>query len=119
MSRPIVIVEDDPDLREELRDALEAEGFDIHVAADGREALYLLVDLGGKAVVLLDLMMPVLSGWEMLEWLRRIGSGATVIVLSAVGDAASVPGVAAYVSKPVSLGVLIPLLHMHTAGSGP
>ena len=66
-------------------------------------------------VVLLDLKMPVLDGWEVLEWLRRIGSKAPVIVLSGAGDPASMPGVTAFVRKPLNLDELLPLVRSNAA----
>ena len=84
--RPIVVVEDDDDIRESFRDVLEAEGHTVVTARNGRDALALLERLGGQAcLVLLDLMMPVMNGWQFLDRLhanRQLRS-TPVVVLSA------------------------------------
>lgn len=65
----VLIVDDDPAIRRMLVEVLQLEGYPIETAGDGREALDLLAR-GGARVILLDLLMPVLSGREMMEELR-------------------------------------------------
>lgn len=115
MTKAVVILEDDPDVREELEAALRHEGFVVHSAENGREGLYLLTRLGDSPLVLVDLMMPVLSGWHVIDWLQQIGSASPIIVITAVGDVAEVPGVAGFVRKPLNLDELLPLVHAHAA----
>jgi len=65
---PILVVDDDQDIREILSETLEDLGFEILTAANGREALTILRSLeGGASAVLLDLMMPVMDGYGFLE----------------------------------------------------
>src|SRR5436190_18292101 len=65
---PVLIVDDDPDIREVLAEALEAMGFEVVTAAHGRDALMMLGRMAVlPAVILLDLMMPVLDGYGFLE----------------------------------------------------
>ncbi len=80
----ILIVDDDPEIRESLKDVLEAEGYSIAVAANGREALERL-RVETPSLVLLDLMMPVMSGGEVLAELRKSDAHRElpVVVLSA------------------------------------
>ncbi len=60
-----MVVDDDQTVRETLRDLLEAEGYDVTPAANGREALDRLHGAGPKPhLILLDLMMPVMDGWQ-------------------------------------------------------
>ena len=68
-SRTVLLVEDDLDVRDTLQDLLESEGFDVVPAANGKQAIdYLtLNDPPGADLVILDLMMPMVSGWEVLE----------------------------------------------------
>jgi len=82
--RPVLIVEDDAPLRELLRRMLEREGYTALEAEHGRAALDRLRQ-GVPGVILLDLMMPVMDGFEFLEELRRedAGKGIPVIVLTA------------------------------------
>lgn len=86
----ILVVEDDPDIRELLSELLEEEGYEVKVAADGREALDEL-DHWSPSVMLLDLMMPRVSGFELLERLSNKElphPPGSIIVLSASGVAA-------------------------------
>ncbi len=71
--RVILVVDDDHDLRESLREILEEEGFETIGAANGKEAIELLQQ-GGQPpphVILLDIMMPVMTGLDVLDRLRR------------------------------------------------
>ena len=111
MSQPtILIVEDDADTRDMIGRFLELEGYAVETAANGRQALDRL-DAGAHAcVILLDLMMPVMVGWEF----RRIQvshstlSKIPVIVFSAAGrDRMSQIDANDYLSKPVDLDELL------------
>jgi two-component system, OmpR family, response regulator len=66
----ILVVEDEPDLRSALARALRDEGYAVDTAADGEEGLYKAENWSYDAVVL-DVMLPKLDGWELLEALRR------------------------------------------------
>jgi CheY-like chemotaxis protein len=87
-SRTVLLVEDDLDIRDVLQDVLEGDGYDVVPAANGKQALDFLTlnDPPGADLVILDLMMPMISGWEVLE--KMAGDGRLVeipvIVISAV-----------------------------------
>src|SRR4026209_2533618 len=83
MARTILVVDDEPTLREALVDALEAAGFRVVAAADGREAL-VQFRAEGPDVVLLDLMLPELSGIEVCRIIRA-ESSVPIIMLTARG----------------------------------
>ena len=88
--KAILIVEDNPDIRDTFRTLFELEGFDVHLAANGEDALHRLDDDHVEpCLILLDLSMPVMDGWEFLDVLRgREGGGdVPVTVLSANVDA--------------------------------
>ena len=111
MSQPtILIVEDDADTRDMIGRFLELEGYAVETAANGRQALDRL-DAGARAcVILLDLMMPVMDGWEF----RRIQvshstlSKIPFMVFSAAGrDRMSQIDANDYLSKPVDLDELL------------
>lgn len=79
--RPILLVEDEPSLREILAHVLEQEGYRVVTAANGQEALQ-LVQREAPALVITDLMMPVLDGHELLERLDILLPSTPVVVLS-------------------------------------
>jgi DNA-binding response OmpR family regulator len=106
MARTILVVEDEPTLRETLVDALEADGFRVVAAADGREAL---AQFRGERpdLVLLDLMLPELSGIEVTRIIRA-ESGTPIVMLTAKdSELDKVVGLELgaddYVTKPFSL----------------
>lgn len=86
MSRPaqIMIVDDEPNIRLTTRMMLEADGYTVVEAENGEDALERL--RGGSAdLILLDLRMPLLDGWETLRHLRDIGDGTPVVIITAHG----------------------------------
>ncbi|CAN5599508.1 response regulator transcription factor [soil metagenome] len=106
MARTILVVEDEPTLRETLADALEADGFRVVLAADGREAL---TQFRGEHpdLVLLDLMLPELSGTEVMRIIRA-ESGVPIVMLTAKdSEVDKIVGLELgaddYVTKPFSL----------------
>lgn len=103
------MVEDDSDIREALIDALQLEHWTVESAANGQLALERLQSRPTPEVMLLDLMMPVMDGFELLDRLRGAAGPATV-VLSASREMESVrshPLVRATLEKPVDLAVLL------------
>ena len=110
MSGTVLIVEDDPDTREMLGRFLELEGYEVETAANGKQALDRL-EAGARArVIVLDLMMPIMDGWQFRkEQIRREHiAGIPVIVVSAAGrDRISQIDADAYLSKPVDLDELL------------
>src|SRR5207245_10187258 len=80
----ILIVDDDPHLRELTRVCLQHEGFDVSEACDGVEALSVLERLKVEMVIL-DIMMPKMDGWELCRQLRR-WHDVRVLMLTARGE---------------------------------
>lgn len=78
----VLVVDDDDDIREELREALEAEGFGVQTASNGVEALEVLEQAPPK-VMLLDLHMPVMDGWALLEHIEKRNLKVHVMVMTA------------------------------------
>jgi CheY-like chemotaxis protein len=106
----VLVVDDDRDIRATLAELLQLEGYDVETAGDGLEALAKL-DAGLQpTVVLVDLMMPVMNGFELLKQLRcnRADQSLPVIVISANRDYdAEDLGVAAVLRKPFDIEGLL------------
>ena len=103
--KTILVVEDDPETAALVALYLEREGFDTQVARDGSEALS-LAERHGPVLVILDLMLPRMDGWEVFRRLRR-RSEVPVIMLTARGEevdrvAGLTLGADDYVVKPFS-----------------
>lgn len=109
--RPILIVDDERAMREGLRDNLEFEGYAVDEAADGEAALQKLLD-GDYRLVVLDVMMPKRSGFEVLREARAAGVATPVILLTAKAEEFDTVrglefGADDYVTKPFGLGELL------------
>jgi CheY-like chemotaxis protein len=113
--RAVLVVDDDLDIREALTDILEDGGFSVMSAANGREALTLLRSLDTPpAVILLDLMMPILDGYGFLEEHRRDASLALIpvaIITAGHGvDRNRIDSVMPIVPKPINVPRLFGIL---------
>ena len=108
--RCVLVVDDDPAIRDIIGTALEDAGYRVERAANGREALD-TADRCRPHAVVLDVMMPVLDGWEFLaHWSRRpIEQRAPVLVVSDVGGrhAAVELGARDFLAKPFELDTLL------------
>jgi DNA-binding NtrC family response regulator len=111
-TRPrLLVVEDDPEMRDLLTDVLHEEGFLTESAGDGAEALIRL-RTGAFAAVLLDKNMPGLSGLDLLPSLRTMCPSTPVILTTAFGNAgteqeAATKGAYAYLPKPFTTQSLL------------
>jgi DNA-binding response OmpR family regulator len=112
MTEPrILIIEDESDLRSGLKHNLEFEGFLVDLAGDGPQGLRMAIS-APPALILLDLMLPGLSGLEVLKQLRLKGCMTPVIIVSAKGqDRDKVTGLELgaddYITKPFTLTELL------------
>src|SRR3954470_13355507 len=106
MTRRILVVEDETTLRETLADALEAEGFEVVLAGDGRDALTRF-RTDRPDLVLLDLMLPELSGIEVCRIIRSESSVPIVMLTAKDSELDKVVGLELgaddYLTKPFSL----------------
>jgi CheY-like chemotaxis protein len=110
-SARILVVDDDDTIRATIAEALELDGFTVDTASNGAEA-WVLVSERPPSGILLDLMMPVMNGWQFLEKCRAAGvcAGTPVVIMSAYHKLSSEVaklGVSGYVSKPFDLDVLL------------
>jgi CheY-like chemotaxis protein len=105
----ILLAEDDDDLREAMLDTLEDAGYRVVAVPNGQEALSWLHETEQlPSLILLDLMMPVMDGWQFREAQRNDPKAATVpvVILSAMGTHPSIEAVE-YLKKPTKVAPLI------------
>ncbi len=112
----VLIVEDEEDLREMMKDALELKGFSVVTAAEGQDALSKLDGIEHLCLVLLDLLMPGMNGWDFFTKLRERPEllSVPVIVHSSAADRAPV-GVTRVLQKPIPFDRLISVVREYCA----
>jgi two-component system, chemotaxis family, CheB/CheR fusion protein len=115
-SGTILLVEDEPDVRKTIQLVLEKTGFQVLTAVDGREALEIFRKHCHEIVfVLLDLIMPNMSGWDVLPELRRLQPGVPVLIMSGANEQTSQERlmgqpVDGFLQKPFNSGALIGMM---------
>jgi CheY-like chemotaxis protein len=112
------VVDDDADIRESITDVLEMRGYRVRTAVNGQQALDILRAGERPCVILLDLMMPVLNGWEFRAEQTRDEQLATVPVVIISGDGstsqkAATMGISQYLRKPLELSVMLEVVKRH------
>jgi two-component system OmpR family response regulator len=122
MRAHLLIVEDDPEMRDLLRKVLEKEGFLISLAGNGREAAASLSQ-GQFDLVVTDMLMPDNGGLELLRAIRTSQPTLPVIIITAFGDWGSYTralelGAAAFISKPLKMAELTAAIQVALAARG-
>ena len=109
----ILIVEDDADTREALKDALADEGFDVRASSGAREAIAEVTRPDAPGLVLLDATMPGMSGAELLDWIgeRKQLDRIPVVLVSADTTCAGHERAVAFLQKPYALADLQRVAH--------
>lgn len=107
----ILIVEDEPNMRLGLKDNLEFEGYEVDIAEDGEEGLTKILD-NNYDLVIMDVMMPRMSGFDVCKNVRKSGDTTPIILLTAKGEEIDKVlglelGADDYVTKPFSLRELL------------
>lgn len=101
--KPVFLVDDDETLLDALAGLLESEGYEVETARNGKEAIEKLAVTTPPGVILLDLKMPVMDGWQFLA--ARSAEASTppvpVVLLSGLAFIPNAPGVADFLSKPI------------------
>jgi CheY-like chemotaxis protein len=111
-SHPVLVVEDDADIRDAMVGILEAKGYTVSAASHGAEALAQLQAGSAPCIILLDMMMPVMDGWTFCQETEKDPSLAAIpiVVMSAVARQdprnAGVRAVE-HLSKPINVGKLL------------
>jgi CheY-like chemotaxis protein len=105
--RTVLVVDDEPELGDSLRDALEDEGYRVVVARNGKEALEALPALERPLAVILDIIMPVMSGTELYAAMRADRRFRDVPVLFSTSDPSRAPSGVLIMKKPADLEQLL------------
>ena len=115
--KTILVVDDDPDVREALADLLHSRGYRVSSAADGAKALQWLRESDAVCLILLDLMMPVMDGHEFLEHRNADPAlaGIPVVVITAGRhpQGSLAPGASDVVHKPFESDQLIGIVRRY------
>lgn len=111
MKKIIMVVEDERDIRLSLKEILELEGYDVLTAENGLDALNILKISTPPNLILLDMKMPVMNGWEFADQFRKTYNSSTpIVVVTAAADSeqrAKDIKATGWVSKPFELGELL------------
>jgi len=107
----LLLVEDEPALARGLSDTLRGQGFDVHLATDGQQGLDMALTLRPD-LILLDIMLPKVNGFEVCRTLRGQGIDVPIVMLTAKGQEEDIIlglnlGADDYITKPFRLGELI------------
>jgi CheY-like chemotaxis protein len=115
--RLVLLVEDEPDMRESLKLLLESEGYRVATALDGKEAIEVMSRAEAPGLIVLDLLLPEMTGWECLAEMRKVERLAQipVIVISGVAEELipQVPGITEHIRKPIDIDHFLTLLETH------
>jgi two-component system, sensor histidine kinase and response regulator len=103
----ILIVEDDTDIRESLREAFEDKGYRVRCAANGLEGLESLQEFDEPCAVVLDLIMPVMTGDELYQAMQADPKLARIPVIISTSDPSRAPGGALLLKKPIDMSTML------------
>jgi len=107
--KTVLIIEDDTPIREALSQALELEGYSVYSASNGKEGLEILRLLPAPCLILLDLMMPIMNGWEFADAVQQDNILMTIpiVVVTAYAETAKSVKSKEVIKKPVNLDRLM------------
>jgi len=105
----ILVIEDDKSVRDMLKAVLEIEGYNVQTAENGYQGIESIVRKSPPDAILLDMMMPIMNGWEFMDFLKTNASQfkIPVIIISAFSETAKTVKPEAIVSKPIQLKELL------------
>lgn len=118
MCRTVLLVEDNEMILETFKDLLELEGYETITAKNGIEALAALEKMKHPCLILLDLFMPIMDGFQLIEHLREHDQIASlpIIICSAAGEQTletTAKQVRGYIKKPVDLDILLNIVRKY------
>jgi CheY-like chemotaxis protein len=113
--KSILVIEDNKEIQDSLKMALEIEGYNVSIANNGKEGMEQLGKIPTPCMILLDLMMPVMNGWEFVEIISKdiMFSSIPIVVVSAFGDKQVTPKTNGYIQKPIDLDSLLNTICKH------
>lgn len=111
----ILIVDDEPDIRDSLAEFFEDEGFTVERAANGREALTILESPELPRAVILDLRMPLMDGTELYRIMQADVRLASVPVIVSTSDPSQAPSGVLIMRKPINLARLLEAVRQYCA----
>lgn len=119
--KSILIVEDNYDIRETVEDVLRTEGYLVYSVSNGREALRALRNMPGPCLILLDMMMPLMNGWEFVQAKKAnaVFAEFPVVVISALNarlalnNESTLVDACGYLQKPIDLEPLMEIVRYH------
>jgi CheY-like chemotaxis protein len=112
----VLVVEDEEDLRELMRDALQMRGYNVVTAEEGGDALSKLEGVGRPCLILLDLLMPGMNGWDFFEKVRERPELASVPVIVHSSASYRAPaGVTRVIQKPLTFDRLLAVVGEYCA----
>lgn len=117
----ILVVEDNDDVREMMAVTLELEGHQVSTAVNGRDALEQLRTGDKPCVILLDLMMPVMNGWELrreIESDPALADVPVVVISAATGELVRNTRADAFITKPIDIDQLLDVVGDLCDGKG-
>ena len=114
----VLLVEDDPDIRGTVKDLLQAEGYEVFEAENGRRGLQMLETVARPCLILLDMMMPVLDGNGFMDLLRSDEALVSIPVVVVSAGNGSARGTQGFIRKPFDLDHLVHVVKQY-CGSAP
>lgn len=113
----ILIIEDDNAIRNAMSSVLELEGYSTGLASNGKQAMDMIKAGHLPDIILLDMMMPIMSGWDFLDFVRANSktSQIPIIVVSAYAESAKSVRPQAVVPKPVRVNSLLETIELIVA----
>jgi CheY-like chemotaxis protein len=113
--KSVLVVDDDEAIRETMKLALELRGYLVFTAGNGKEGIDVLVEMPRPCLIFLDLMMPVMDGWDFVRALEDNPAldGIPVVVVTAFGDQAGTIKARSIIAKPMPLEVLYTTVREH------
>ena len=116
MRHTVLVVEDEADLREMIREGLELNGYLVVTAEHGQDALDKIAGIEAVCLVILDLLMPVMNGWDFVQKMRQRSELASIPVVVHTSAPGPTPaGVTRVLQKPVMFDRLLSTVREYCA----